>query len=439
MLFRYRSRIFVALVAIMVMLVAAGCGGAPAVPAGTQATQAPAEAAATVQTADATGEATVEATTEQTAEATAEETVEATADSTVTAEATVEATAAAEATTGTTETAEATETVAAAATTATAEATEAPFDPAGANLVVYSGRNEELVGPLIERFEQSSGIEVAVRYGDTAELASTILDEGANSPADVFFSQDAGALGALAQADVLAPLDASVLDRVDARFRSSEGLWVGVSGRARTVVYNTEALQPSDLPTSIRGFTDPRWKGKIGWAPTNASFQAFVTALRRLDGEEQARAWLEAVQANEPKVYKNNTSVVEAVAAGEVEVGFVNHYYLMRLLAEKGESYGARNHFFGAGDPGSLVNVAGAGILRTSEATAAAQQFLTFLLNEESQQYFSSETYEYPLVAGVGANPGLPAIADLQTPELDLSNLEDLEGTLELLQEVGIL
>ena len=172
----------------------------------------------------------------------------------------------------------------------------------------------------------------------------------------------------------------------------------------------------ADLPTSIDAFTDPAWKGRIGWAPTNASFQSFVTAYRLLKGDDAAKAWLEGIAANEPKVYDGNDAVLAAVAAGEVEVGFVNHYYLMQQLAEQGESFPVRNHFLAGDDPGSLVNVAGAGILSTAKNPAAAQAFVDFLLSEESQTYFATETHEYPLIAGVAANPALPTLAEIESP-----------------------
>jgi iron(III) transport system substrate-binding protein len=307
------------------------------------------------------------------------------------------------------------------------------------SITVYSGRAEELVGPLIERFETETKIDVEVRYADTAELASTILEEGANSPADVYFAQDAGALGAVAEAGLLEALPAEILNRVPAALRSPEGEWVGVSGRARVVVYDSRELTEADLPTSIHGFTDPAWSGRLGWAPTNGSFQAFVTALRVLEGEDAARAWLEGIVANQPRVYESNTNIVQAVADGEIDAGFVNHYYLLRFLAEQGESFPARNHFMPGSDPGSLVNVAGAGILASSNADASARRFVEFLLNDASQAYFAQETFEYPLVAGVAGPAGMPALAELQTPDIDLSSLADLEGTLQLLNETGVL
>jgi iron(III) transport system substrate-binding protein len=306
-------------------------------------------------------------------------------------------------------------------------------------LTIYSGRSEELVGPLIERFKTETGLDVQVNYAGTTDLAATILEEGDASPADVFFAQDAGALGAVAAEGRLVGLPETALAAVDERFRADAGNWVGVSGRARVVIYDTRELTEADLPTTIDAFTDPAWKGRIGWAPTNASLQTFVTAYRLMKGEDAAKSFVEGIVANEPKVYDGNDAVLAAVAAGEVEVGFVNHYYLMRQLKEQGESFPVRNHFLDGGDPGALVNVAGAGILTTSKNPAAAQAFVDFLLSEASQTYFANETSEYPLIEGVSADPGLPTLEELQSPDIDLSDLSDLEGTLKLLQDAGAL
>ena len=306
-------------------------------------------------------------------------------------------------------------------------------------LTIYSGRNENLLGPLLERYQEMSGVTVNVRYGGTAELAATIMEEGQNSPADVFFGQDAGALGVLAQEGRFVQLPAEILDRVDARFRSGDGNWVGASGRARVFVYNTEMLSEEDLPNDIWALTDPKWKGKIGWAPTNGSFQAFVTAMRHLEGEERAREWLEAMIANDVQVFPKNTTIVEATGRGEIELGLVNHYYLYRFLAEAPD-FQAKNHHPSAGDAGSMINVAGVGILDTVKDRAAAEAFVAFLLSDEAQRYFSEETNEYPLAAGVAATAeGLLPLAEVDTPELDLSDLDDLQGTLQLLQEVNAL
>lgn len=326
-------------------------------------------------------------------------------------------------------------------TTTEAESTTTEAGDAGSleggTLVVYSGRSEELVGPLVEQFEEATGITVEIRYGDTAEMAAQILEEGDSSPADVYYGQDAGALGALGAEGRLVELSEDQLGLVPDGLKDDEGRWVGTSARARTVVYNTEALSEGDLPESILDFTDPEWSGRLGWAPTNGSFQAFVTALRVLEGEDGARAWLEGIQANQPKVFEGNSAIVEAVAAGEIDAGFVNHYYLYRYLAEDPD-YPAANKLFGGGDPGGLVNVAGAGIIDSADNTAEAEAFIDFLLSAEAQTYFAEETFEIPVVEGVDPVEGVPTIDELTLPDIDLNQLDDLAGTLELLTSLGI-
>ena len=300
-------------------------------------------------------------------------------------------------------------------------------------LTVYSGRSEALVGPVIDAFTEVSGIPVEVKYADTAELAALLLEEGDRSPADVYFAQDAGALGAVA--GLLAGLPEDLLTLVPAAFSDLDGRWVGISGRARTAAYTT--TEELELPSSILDFTDPSWSGRIGWAPANGSFQAFVTALRVIEGEDVAREWLEGILANQPVAYPNNTAAVEGVAAGEVDVAFVNHYYLLRLLAEHGQDYPVAQTFFDDGDPGSLVNVAGVGQVASTNQPEASLALIEYLLSNEAQSYFSESTYEYPLVEGVAADPRLPTIADIQAPDVDLSALADLQGTVDLLRDVG--
>ena len=314
-------------------------------------------------------------------------------------------------------------------------------DDAGASdkLVVYSGREEELVKPLFDRFEEETGIDVEVRYGDSAELAATIAEEGDNSPADVFFAQDPGSLGAVEREGLLAELPQAALDRVPARFRDPDGHWVGTSGRSRVIAYNTDALTEDEVPDSVFDLTDPKWKGKIGIAPTNASFQAFVSAMLLELGEERTRAWLEGLKANDPKRYEKNLPVVEAVAAGEIELGLVNHYYLY-LAKEENPDAKVANHFLTGEDPGALVSVAGAAILETADHADAAQRFVEFLLSDPSQRFYvdEAEEAEYPLVAGIDAKPGLPPLDSLEGPQIKLDDLgPELEKTLELLNEYG--
>ncbi len=304
-------------------------------------------------------------------------------------------------------------------------------------LVIYSGRSEQLIGPLLEQFTEVSGIEVRVKYGSTAELAATILEERSNTPADVFYAQDASGLGAVSDADMLGELPNALLDLVDPRFRSADGDWVGVSGRARTIVYNTDRLGPEDLPESVFELTDPKWGGRVGWPPTNGSFQSFVTAIRLIHGEERTRQWLEGMLANDVVAYKNNSATIQAVAAGEVDVGLANHYYLHRFLEEEGPSFSAANHYPSNG-VGALINVAGAGVLSNSPHQDQADAFLRFLLSDTAQRFFADETFEFPLVTGVTSNPAVVPLSEIATPDVNLGDLSDIQGTLALLLDVGV-
>ena len=306
-------------------------------------------------------------------------------------------------------------------------------------LTVYSGREEELVKPLFDRFEQETGIKVEVRYADSAELAATIAEEGDNSPADIFFAQDPGSLGAVE--GQLATLPEAVLARVDKRFRDDQGRWVGTSGRARVIVFNTDELSADEVPDSVFDLTDPKWKGKIGLPPTNASFQAFVTAMRLDVGEERTRKWLVDLKANEPKFYEKNTPTVEAVASGEIQLGLVNHYYLYLVKAEQPDAPIA-NKYLPGDDPGALVSVAGVGILDGAEHADAAERFVEFLLADEQQRFYTDEAEEaeIPLVEGIAPRNGVPTLAELSDrgPDVDLSLFGgELEQTLELLNETG--
>ena len=311
-----------------------------------------------------------------------------------------------------------------------------------AEITVYSGRSESLIGPALKKYEEATGNKVKVKYGSTSGLTALLMEEGGATPAHVFIAQDAGALGALAKNDRLTPISDSVLVEVEPRFRSPAGHWVGVTGRARSVAYNTNAMNPSDMPDSIRDFTDPKWKGRIGWAPGNGSFQAFVTAMRMRDGDAKTEAWLRGIMANEAVVYPKNSAIVRALGAGEVDLGFVNHYYLYRFLSEDPE-FPVKNHFLPNGDPGTLVNVAGACMPKPATPDAArvaqAEELIRFLLDEEAQTYFATTTYEYPLAKGIAPAMNMPPLSSIETPDMDLSNLDDLEGTLVMLRKVGAL
>ncbi|MFW2512708.1 iron ABC transporter substrate-binding protein [Demequina sp. SO4-13] len=328
--------------------------------------------------------------------------------------------------------------------TSDAAATSAPATTADAeadgSFTLYAGRDQELIDPLIEQFEADTGISVEVRYAGSTELAALLLEEGEASPADVFLSQDAGALGAVAKADMFATLPETVSETVPAGFTSTDGSWVGVTGRARVIVYDGEQLSAEEVPTTVAALTGEQWSSQVGIAPTNASFQSFVTALRVLEGEDAAREWLEGMSSNDVQIYAKNTPILEAANAGEIQLGLINHYYWYRMAAEIGtDNMRAQLAFPEPGDAGGIVNVTGAGLLNAASEDADALEFVEYLVSEPAQQYFVDNTYEYPLIDGVSAPEGLPALDTLTNPELDLSDLDSLGETTDLLVEVGLL
>ena len=306
-----------------------------------------------------------------------------------------------------------------------------PDDPG--DLVIYSGRGESLVGDLIDRFEARTGIDVKVRYAGTAELAIQIVEEGSRSPADVYYGQDAGALSFLAEEGLAAQLPADITASVDDRFQDEQGRWIATSGRARVLIISPDRVP--NPPDSVFDLVNPEWKGRIGWAPTNGSFQAFVTAMRQIHGEAKTEEWLRGMIANDVAVYPKNTPQVQAVGDGELDIGLVNHYYLYRF----DDDWPAQNHFTDPGEAGALINVAGVALMQGSSNRSNALRFIRFLLSEEGQTYFRDQTNEYPVAAGVDQRAGLTPLDELDPPSLALTSLSDLEGTLDLLRKVGAL
>ena len=306
-------------------------------------------------------------------------------------------------------------------------------------LVVYSGRQEQLVGPLIERFERQTGVDVSVRYGNTAQLAAQLLEEGDRTSADVYFSQDGGALGALSKGGMLEPLPQPLLAKIPASFRADDGRWVGTSGRVRVIVYDPKQLGEQEVPGSVFELTDPKWKGKVGIAPSNASFEAFITAIRVLHGDAKARQWLQGMRANGVQTFDNNVAILNAAEDGVIALGLINHYYWYEQVAEEGlDKVPARLKFLSSNDPGALINVAGVGILRGSDHAAEARRFVEYLLSPDAQRFFANETKEYPLIAGVPTAAGLPPLNSLQSPKIDLSDLDALEQTLAMIEQAGL-
>jgi len=309
------------------------------------------------------------------------------------------------------------------------------------SLTVYSGRDEKLVKPIMDRFMKETGIELNVRYASSTSLATALVEEGGDSPADVFWATEPGTLGLVSARGLLKRLPQATVGKVPSRFSTPSRRWVGTSARSRVLAYNTEELTEAQLPTSIWGLTSPRWKGKVGLAPTNGSFQAFLGAAIHLHGEDRMRDWLRGLKDNDVKFFPNNTTTVQAVGRGDVLVGLVNHYYLYNLLADN-PNLPVRNHWFRAGDPGSLVLAAGVGIVSATGKNAAAQRFVDFLHSKWAQRFIARGpgAAEYPLIKGVVPRPGLPALKDIKGPKYNLGRLAaDLPDAIRLLLEVGFI
>jgi iron(III) transport system substrate-binding protein len=306
-------------------------------------------------------------------------------------------------------------------------------------LTIYSGREEALVKPVLERFTKETGVELKVRYASSAALATALVEEGGSSPADVFWATEPGTLGLVGARGLLRRLPTTTTGKVPARFSTRSRRWVGTSARSRVLVYNTQALTQAELPSSVWQLTNPRWKGKLGLPPTNGSFQAFLAAMIHLHGEPRARAWLEGLKRNDVRFFPNNTTTVQAVGRGDVQAGLVNHYYLYNVLAST-PGLPIRNHWFRNGDPGTLVLAAGVGIVSASSKPAAAQRFVDFLLSKWAQRFIARGpgAAEYPLVKGVPRRPGLPALNSIEGPEYPLGRLSaDLAPAVRLLIETG--
>lgn len=315
--------------------------------------------------------------------------------------------------------------------------TTPPTSVAGEGTVLlYSGRTEELVGPLLTRFEEEAGIDVDVRYGSSPEMAATILTEGTDSPADLFYSQDPASLGSVA--DLMEPLPESILSLAPERFSDPDGRWVGITARSRVLAFNPELVAEADVPATYRELVDPQWSGRFGIAPTNGSFVTFVSAMILLEGEEATGEWLEGIAANDPVTFDGNSPIAAAVDAGDLELGLINHYYLRELAAEQG-SITAQNHFFTEPDAGSLVMPSGIGILSTSSNPVAAEELIEFLLSAESQAYFAETNFEYPVSPDAPAPEGLPAIDTLVSPVLSSAELAGvLDQATDLIAAAGL-
>ncbi|WP_323190407.1 extracellular solute-binding protein [Halostella sp. PRR32] len=305
-------------------------------------------------------------------------------------------------------------------------------------LTLYSGRGEPLVGELISYIVDTyDDFEIEPRYNSSTDLVNQIRQEGEASPADVFFSVNAGALGLLADENLAATLPDDVAGKVDSVYRDDDDQWVGTSGRARTIPYNTNQFSESDIPDDIFAFPDAdQFQDSMGWAPSYGSFQAFVTAMRILNGEDEARSWLEGMIDQGVEPYSDEFTVARRIADGELGAGFTNHYYIQRVVDNRDDPPIATA--FTEGDAGTIFNVAGAAVVSATDQSDLAANFIRHLLSAEAQEYFAVRTFEYPLIAEVEPVGELPTIDKLNPPELDLTRLSEIGPTLDLMREAGI-
>ena len=321
----------------------------------------------------------------------------------------------------------------------TSESGSGADEPETEGITLYSGRIPAAIGGAVDIHEAQVDRDVQVRYAETADLAATLVEEGDASPADAFFAQEPGAIGAVADAGLLARLPDDVLELVPSRYRDPRGRWVGVTGRARVIAYNRDAVSRDELPRSPFGLTAPRWRDRVGWSPASSSMQEYVTALRARYSDERVREWLEAMVENGAKSYPNNVTIRDAIADGEIDLGLINHYYVAQAAAEEGRGYPVEV-YFPPGGLGSLMLLTSVGVLESSERKPEAFDLVRSLLAPPSQRFFTASAKEYPLAIGVEPDPSLSVpLSEIPSPEGDLVDLSELQATIELMQESGAL
>jgi len=309
----------------------------------------------------------------------------------------------------------------------------------GRQVTIYSGRSESLIKPVLDAFECETGIETDVRYGSASDLALLLAEEGDRTNADVFMSNSPGPIGFLEQRGLLGEIEDDVLSLVDEQNRSSEGSWVGFSGRKRVAVYNTDALSDADLPESVFELTEEKWRGRVALPGTNGSFMDWFTVFRDQQGDDVATQWLNDMVANDARYYPNNRSIVEATGRGEIDLGLVNHYYNYQEAAAIGPEHHALNHDLASDDIGSLLIITAATITETTDRPGEANELVRYLLSEPVQRYYTDETFEYPLAAGVEPASILPPLDALEVGTIDFDSLGGgLKDTLEIVEASGI-
>lgn len=311
--------------------------------------------------------------------------------------------------------------------------------PTADEITVYSGQHEDFTVALAKGFEEKTGIKVTVRAGEDAELSSQIVTEGERSPADVLLTEEPGTMASLAARGLFAPVEQATLDAVPEQYRAADGSWTGIAGRARVITFNPNKIAETELPKSVLDLADPAWKGKFAYAPSGA-FLGTVTYLRARIGEEKTEAWLQGIKANGVNLKKNG-AIRDAVEAGQIPFGLINHYYWFQQADKVGaDAMKSKLHYIGHDDPGSLVFPSGAAVLKSSKNQEAAQAFLAYAVAADGGQKIIAETTsQYPLAKGAAADPDLKPLAELGGPAYDPNTLADGQGSIDLMTRLGML
>lgn len=323
---------------------------------------------------------------------------------------------------------------------ATEVATEAPLADISGDLVIYSGRAEPLLQPVIDAFKaQYPNVNVLLKAGSNSEIANALIEEQANPQADVFITTELFTVQSLAQQGIFQSYMPVGADQIPAEFLGENNLWTGLTRRARVIIYNTDLVSEEEVPASIFDLTDPKWKGQIAAAgSTNGSMQAQIAAMRQLTGEEETEAWLNGLIANEVTFFGGHTDVRKAVGAGEFKLGLVNHYYYHLQKAE-GSPVGIVFPDQGEGQIGLITNATAAAVVNGAPHVPAAQAFLDFLVSPEGQKLFAEQNYEYPLLSGVELHADVQPLEDFRLADVDVVKAsQEFEATFDLIEKVGL-
>lgn len=312
---------------------------------------------------------------------------------------------------------------------------------ASKSITLYSGQHPETTQAEVSAFEQQTGIHVKVRSGDENALVQQLEQEGSSSPADVVLTENSPALMSLQGKDLLSTLPATTLSDIPSQYSSPAGEWVGFSARVSVLVYNTSLLQAGQVPTSVLDLANPRWKGKLALAPTEPDFQPIVTSVALAKGEQAALQWLKAIKSNASgHIEPDNETVTSDINRGQAQLGVIDHYYWYRMAKNTGGGrLGSQIAYFAPADPGYVVDISGAGVLKSSHHKAQADELVAFLVSQPGQQaLLASNSFEYPLRQGLGDPPGLKPFAELTPAPVTVAQLGDGSVALRLLQEAQL-